>query len=146
MYHIMIMNVLHRAAQLLHNRQSLHRREPSSHPHQEVFKRTGGHKRRDHVEQVLTFTKFEKWQDIWMIKLPNLFCFSHKIIAKRFLLSKARAVHFYRYFVVSVSILTGAVNVSQFPFTDTLQQEIIAEHDAFEIRHVTPRLRFVECQ
>src|SRR5947209_7638471 len=76
-----------------------------------------------------------------MIKLTNFLSFRHKMVTKRIALSIARTEDFYCYLIVSFAALACAVNISYSSLTNTLQQEVVTQHDAFEIGHATPRLR-----
>src|SRR5207302_4348338 len=97
MNHVVIVHILHRATQLLHNGQSLHRRELPTQASQQILECAGCYKRCDHVEQPLTFTEFEKRQNVRVIELPNFFRLGHKIVAEGGALSIAWAEILHRY-------------------------------------------------
>src|SRR6266567_3556601 len=58
------------------------------------------------------------------------------------MLGITRTIDFYCYLIASLTALTRAVDIRNASLTDTLQQEIITQHDSFKIRHATPRFRY----
>ncbi len=129
--HVPIVRIVQRTAQLLHNWKRLHRRELSAYALQQVFERAGRYEGRHHIEQVLALAIFEEWEDIWMVKLPDLLRLAQKIVAERCALSIAGTKYFYRYLIALLASGTSAVNVGHASSAHTLQQQIVAQHDAF---------------
>src|SRR5437762_14238780 len=119
MNNIAAVRVVYCVAELLHNGQSLHRRKFSTHALHQVIKCASPHKRRHRVKQVFTLTKFEEWQNIWMVKLANFFGFGHKVITEGPTLSIAWAENLHRYLKVPFSSsLASAIHVRHSPLTD----------------------------
>src|SRR5947209_13658582 len=75
-----------------------------------------------------------------MVKLTSFLCFRHKMVAERSALSIVRMEDFYCNLVVSLTGLACVVDISYSSPTNTLQEEVVTQHDAFEIGHATPRL------
>src|SRR5690348_7312578 len=127
MYHITIMRILNRAAQLLYDWQGLHCGELATYTPEEIFECAGRHKWRDRVQETLTLAKFEKRKNIWMLELTYFFRFGHKIFTEGLTLSKARAEHLHRHLVISFSSLASTVYIRDSSPADALQQEILTQ-------------------
>src|SRR5260370_21370122 len=139
MYDITVMRVLYGAAQLLHNRQRLHCGKLASHLFEQVVQRAAGDKWRHSIEQPFALAKLQEWQDIWMLKLADLFSLGHKIFTESRALRVARAKHLHRYFIIALANLATAIHIGYAPSADTLDEEEIAQLHAFKkIRHLTP--------